>query len=352
MAFLLSQTTGNIKKSTSNLALHGITPNGTYFFCNLVYQKGVTNKVSILNLIDAYATTKDQDERLKLKSDIEKVCETKVEGIALLFSNSEETYGFVTGNRIKVAQQSDTQPLQLDAHGLFSDLKHKLKLNEYFVFILKEERDDALELIKHYSSNMDNIDAINYVNTKENPFEDMTWYLNTAYKHIINPILREQVKVAYDALQSLKQEEIKYQATVLILQLLHSQAGEKRQQLLTDYTKFASHLYGSKIPVLMAVGIGLLLLGITFLLLPILVPTIPLSLAATVSSIGLMIGTICAKEGKERFYSTKNKEKHSIANTLFHLKEHLNNIPPESLISQKINDPNADSNARPMKAPT
>ena len=92
-----------------NLAIHGITFNGTYFFCTLIYQKDLSErkKITIFNLIDAYANTEEHAERIKLKAQIQKACGEQVESIALLFSNSSERYGFVTGNKVKVARWRD-----------------------------------------------------------------------------------------------------------------------------------------------------------------------------------------------------------------------------------------------------
>lgn len=342
-----------------NLTIHGITPNGTYFFCNLVYQKDLTErkKISIFNLIDAYANTEDHTERVRLKSQIKEACGEQIEGIALLFSNSGGTYGFVTGNRVKVAQWRDKGPLELDDDELFSDPDHQLKLSfQYFVFILENEREYTPELIKHYiqgneeddSINTDVINAIKYINTHEKPLEDMNWYLKTACAEIQNPAVQQQVKAVYDALQLLSYDdrEIKYKATVLTLQLLHSQDNEKRRQLLTDYSELASNLYGSKMPTLMVVGISLFLLAASFLAVSILTsPVIPLSLIIIGSSLNMLTGLICVIVGKNEFYNDEAQQKRSTANTFFNLKENLNNIP-EDLIPRKIMDPVENSGER------
>lgn len=332
-----------------NLPLHGITPNGTYFFCNLVYQKDLNErkKITIFNLIDAYANTEDQAERVRLKYQIKEACGEQVEGIALLFSNSSETFGFVTGNRVQVARWQDAGPLELDADELFSDLEGNLKLSfGYFVFILENEADYSPELISQYiqgDENDDNINtevinAIKHVTILENSFEDMSLYLKTAYAAIQNPLIQEQVKAVYQALQllSYKEREIHYKATVLTLQLLHSQDIEKRKQLLTDYTKLASKLYGSQIPSLMLVGIGLFLLATSLLVFSILTTPAPLMIIGT--GFSMIMGLICAIEEGNEFYSDEAKQKRSTANTLFDLKKNLDNIS-EDLIPRKISVP-------------
>lgn len=342
-----------------NLAIHGITPNGTYFFCNLVYQKDLTErkKISIFNLIDAYANTEDHAKRVRLKSQIKEACGEQIEGIALLFSNSSGTYGFVTGNRVKVARWRDAGPLELDADELFSDSTRELRLSfQYYVFILENEEKYTPELIEQYFQgneidddiNTDVINAIKYINTLEKPLEDMSWYLKTAYAAIQDLALQQQVKSVYDALQLLSHDdEIKYKATVLTLQLLHPQDKEKRKQLLADYTKLASTLYGSKIPTQMIVGISLFLLGASFLTLSILTsPAIPLYLIILDSGFLMIGGLICGIVGKNEFFNDEAKQKRSTANTFFNLKENLNNIPDEDLIHRKINDPSNNSGVR------
>lgn len=337
-----------------NLALHGMTPNGTYFFCNLVYQKDLTErkKITIFHLIDAYAHAEEHAERVSLKSQIKEACGEQVEGIALLFSNASETYGFVTGNRVKVARWRDTGPLELDADELFSD-SHQLGFNFcYFVFILENERAYTPELIRQYvqgdeqndSINTDVINAIKCINTLEKRLEDMSRYLKTAYTAIQNAALQQHVKAVYDALQLLSDyddKEIKFKATALTLQLLHSQDNEKRKQLLADYSELASELYGSKIPTLMIVGISLFLLGASFLVIsvltsPVIIPSYFI-LMASGSSLTLLIGLICGIEGQEEFYSGEAKQKRCIANTFFNLKDNLNTIP-EDLIPRKMSD--------------
>jgi hypothetical protein len=384
MAFLLSQTIRDViirnstldqsaqdilreketgapaKNELVNHTIHGITPNGNYFFCTLVYKKEVLlaeyKENTILNLIDAYATTKDYDEQLKLKCEIHNACKEQIEGISLLFSDSEKTYGFVTGHRVKVVQEFEKEPLELDANGLFSNSGYK-NLNKYFIFILDHEGKDADEAIKGYLQgdktddpiNTEVIHAIKYIHTREKPLEDMRWYLSTACNEIQDAGIKTQVQAVYDNLQLLnndENEEIKYQATVLTLQLLHSQDKEKRKQLLADYTKLASDLYGSKIPALMVVGISLFVLGASLLAFSIITsPAIPVYLI--VGSFCTLGGLICAIAGKNNFYSNKNKEKRSTANTLFHLKEneHINNLS-EDLIPHEIKDPNKDSTER------
>ncbi len=342
-----------------NLAIHGITFNGTYFFCTLIYQKDLSErkKITIFNLIDAYANTEEHAERIKLKAQIQKACGEQVESIALLFSNSSETYGFVTGNRVKVARWRDKGPLELDADELFSDSERHLSLSfQYFVFILENEKKYTPELIKQYfqsnevddNINTDVINAIKCINILEKPLEDMSWYLKTAYAAIQDSALQQQVKSVYDAIQllSYNDREIKYKATVLTLQLLHSQDNEKRKQLLIDYTELATKLYGSKIPTLMIAGISIFLLAATFLTLCILTsPAIPLYLIIIDSTFSMLIGLITGIEGKNKFYSDEAKQKRSTANTFFNLKENLNNIP-DDLIPQKINDPNNYSGER------
>lgn len=332
----------------SNLPIHGITPNGTYFFCTLVYQKDLTErkKISIFNLIDAYANTEDHVERVRLKSQIKEACGAQIEGIALLFSNSSGTYGFVTGNRVKVARWRDEEPLELDADELFSDSERQLELSfQYFVFILESEEQYTFELIREYIQgdekndiiNTDVINAIKCINTHDQLHEDMSLYLKTACDVIENPAIRQQVKAVYDALQLLGYEDrdIKYKATVLTLQLLHSQDNEKRRQLLTDYTELASKLYGSKIPILMIGGICIFLLGASLLTLVLLTsPAIPL-LMIIGSSFNLLTGLICGIIGKNEFYSDKAQQKRSTANTFFNLKENLNNMP-EDLIPREL----------------
>ena len=335
-----------------NCPIHGITPNGTYFFCNLVYQKDLTEpkKNSILNLIDAYANTEDHAMRVRLKCQIKEACGEQTEGIALLFSNSSETYGFVTGNRVKVARWRDEGPLELDADELFSESNSQLRLSfQYFVFILENEGEYTPELIKQYVQgheddddiNTEVINAIKFIGIHEKPLEDMSRYLKTAYAAIQDSALQQQVKSVYDALQLLSHgdREIKYKATVLTLELLHSQDKEKRQQLLADYTKLASTLYGSKIPTQMIVGISLFLLGASFLTLSILIsPAIPLYLII-LNSLLMLGGLICGIIGKNKFFNDEAKQKRSRANTFFRLKENLNNIPNEDIIPRKINDP-------------
>lgn len=348
---------GNIApQELPNLAIHGVTCNGTYFFCNLVYQKNLSErkKITIFKLIEAYANTEEHAERVKLKAQIKESCGEQVEGIALLFSNAGGAYGFVTGNRIKVARWRDKGPLELDADELFFDSERKSKLNfQYYVFILENEEEYVPELINQYFQgneaddciNTDVINAIKHIHIPENPLEDMSWYLKTAYAAIQDSALQQQVKLVYDALQLLSYDDT-YKATVLTLQLLHSQDAEKRKQLLADYTKFASNLYGSKIPTLMIVGISLFLLGASFLILSILTaPAIPLYLIILNSSFLMIGGLICGIVGKNQFFNDEAKKKRSTANTLFNLKENLNNIS-EDLIPQKINDPSENSGER------
>ncbi|PJD95830.1 MAG: hypothetical protein CK426_06725 [Legionella sp.] len=341
----------NAPKELPNLSLHGITSNGTYFFCNLVYQKNLTErkKITLFNLIEAYATTEEHAERVKLKAQIKEACGEQVEGMSLLFSNARKTYGFVTGNRVKVARHSDKKLLELDADELFSDLKWPLF--QYSVFILDNEEECASELISEYMQgnecddkiNTDVINAIKRIKTGNNFHEDMNEYLKTAAAAIKNPVLQQQVKAVFDALQLLSYEdrEIKYEATVLTLQLLHSQNDEKRQQLLTDYTKLASTLYGSKIPTQMIAGMSLYLLGASLLTLGILTcPVIPLSVVVLSAAVLMIAGAIGVMvegiDGKNNFFDDKAQQRRSTANTFFNLKEHVNNTLDEDLIPQKL----------------
>lgn len=364
MAFIFSNTvrdvvrdrnlSRSIQDKTQHLAIHGITFNGTYFFCNLVYQKNLPERknISIFKLIEAYANTEEHAERVKLKAQIKEACGDQVEGIALLFSNAGGTYGFVTGKRVKVARWRDIGPLELDADELFSDPERQLNLSfKYRVFILEKEEEYVPELINQYIQdnekggciNTDVINAINYIGTSEKPLEDMSRYLHTAYVEIKDSVLRQQVKKVYDALQLLDDDrEIKYKVTVLTLQLLSSQDAEKRKQLLADYTKLASSLYGSKIPTKMIVGISLFLLGVSFLTFSILTAhDIPLCLIIINTGVLIIGGLICGIDGKNEFFNDEAKQKRNTAKTFFNLKENLNNIS-DDLIPQNIRDPSVN----------
>lgn len=158
------------------------------FFAILFIKKICLNekKIHIFNLIEAYANTQDHAEYIRIKSQIKDACGEEVEGIALLFSNSSGTYGFVTGDKVKIARQSDKKPLKLDADDFFSDSQWQSHLSsEYLVFILENDQGNTTELINQYLQgdidddiiDVDVINAINYIKFEEKPLDDMSSYL-------------------------------------------------------------------------------------------------------------------------------------------------------------------------------
>lgn len=238
--------------------------------------------------------------------------------------------------------------MELDKNGLFSDAKLKLRLSfQYFIFILKDESIYKPKYITEYiqgdefndTINTVVIDAIKYIKVHEKQYLDMDRYLKTAYAQIKNSDLKTHVKNVYEALQLLTNEhkEIKYEATVLTLQLLHCNDNKQRKQLLTEYTNLASKLHGSRIPKLMCVGICMFLLSATLLTIGLLTgPTLPVSLI--ILAVGVMLtGIITGIVGKNRFYSDEAKQKRTVANTFFALRDDFDNVS-ENLIHSKIND--------------
>ncbi len=328
----------------------GITPNGTYFFCNIIFQKDRTDRarrdrMSILSLIDAYAETQDPAEQVRLKNEIKAACGTQTEGIALLFLNSRGAYGFVTGSRVRVAAWGGLGPLDLDDNELFSVDHNGVPLH-YYSFVLTDETDRVSQAVADYVSG-DEIDdaidtgvinAIKPMMNRPASLEQMSRYLENAYAKIQNPILREPTKAVYDALRLLtSNEEMKFKATVLTLQLLHSGNDDKRKQLLRECTELASTLYGSKVPSLMLVGVGLFLLSASLLLVSILIiPVIPLYI---VTGFGVLTGLVSAIEGGREFYAKEPKQQRNTANTFFSLIKTVNHLPDnqdELLIPRKI----------------
>lgn len=326
-----------------NLSMHGITPNGTYFVCSLVYRDALSEleKKSVMALIDAYSITKAYPERIGLKSQIKRTCGEKVEGFALLFQNAGETFGFVTGSRVKIARRIDNGGLiNLDDTELLSCdgwEKSSSLLGSYLIFLLAKESKDAPRLIEDYMQgdktddviNTDVINAIKFAPVSRSPLYDMRKYLKAACAAIKNPQLYEQVTAVCNAIKNDPiPTDIQRKASVLIIQLLYHQDNEERERLFTEYAELASKLYGDKIPTLMMAGIIMCVIGVCLPILafPIFGANITSFLFLGLGAIQLVIGGISAMVGRADFYSDNAKEKRNTANSFFNLKEDIANI--------------------------
>lgn len=326
-----------------NQTLHGITPNGTYFFCSLVYKKDVTrhNEPHLLKLIDAYANTDDHIKHIRLKNEIRQTCGEDVEGIALLFSTTKENkqYGFVSGKRVQLAQWRGKGPIALDADELFSGSE----LNTRFhAFILENDSEDASEHITQYiqgdeqgdTINTDVINAIKYVTAgSATPETHLTLYLKTICSAIQNAELKQRVEDVYNALEALPLDycETRDKATALTVQLLHSQDNEARKQLLVEYDKLALDLYNSTTLKLMKVGIAMIILSIALLSLVIL-PASPIltTILGISSAWNLVTGLLCTKIGWDDYKHKNATAERDTANKFFKLTKNIKeNIPEE-----------------------
>ncbi len=351
----------NAPQELPNLAMHGMTSNGTYFFCNLAYKKDLLErkKMTLFTLIDEYAKTQDRAKKIQLKAQITEACGEQVEGISLLFSGTEGIYGFVTGQRLKVARLQDEALLALDADEMFAYLPDtsglRLRLGpNYLVFILENESTIISERIKQFikSNETDDeidtevINAIKYINRPEKPDEDINLYLKSVYSSIKDPALKSQALSIYNAIELLDHDKhLKYEMTALTLQLLHSKNAEEQQQLLSRYTQLTSTLYGSKQPTLIIIGVSAVLLGITLLVLALTLtpPLIPFYLMLVGSAMSILGGLICTLEGRKDFYNKEAKQRRSTAKTFFNLKESVDNLSGNPEIPQKISEIIAES---------
>lgn len=327
MSFIFTNTISDkVKGQTheqSSHSIHGMTPNGNYFFFNLVYNKtSPRSEISILKLlklIDTYAETIKHQERVDLKKQIIQAYSGQVDGIALLFSSASETYGFVTGSRVKVARFREESPLEIDADGLFSDSQCYPSLSfGHFVFIFENELEyDYSRLIKPYIQLEADVQAekipkgltaIKYINASQDTVRDLGLYLKNTYNNIQDSTFKHQVQLVESALQLLSISD-QLEATTLTLQLLHCQEKDKQKKLLAKYTQLAYQLYVSAVPIDMIVGSSLFLLIASFLLIN---PSLTLSF-----SLLLIPSFIIALIGGIDFFNDHNKNKRQAAHALF-----------------------------------
>lgn len=336
----------NASGEDPSLTIHGITPNGTYFLCTLVYKTQLSERkrMSLFALIDAYANTQDRMQRIQLKSRITKACGDQIEGMAFLFSKSNQSYGFVSGKRICIARVGDVEPYKLEDDELF--FAQDRQLCQFRTFILKNDNVDPTHSVREFlQSDEDDdvidtniINAIKYVRTLDRSSEDMQAYLNAISSAIQQTDLGRNLQLLNDLLASNAHRinhEMRDKINLLTVQLLCSKNQTERQQLLIEYASIASQLYGSKRPSQMIVGIGLFLIGIGVLLSSIAASAsiIPPLLMILMSFVPIILGYF-------EYYNTEAQIKRNMANSLFLFKEKLAPLPSNVSIPEKIIDTN------------
>jgi hypothetical protein len=332
-------------KELTNHTISGITSNGTYFLCTILYKTnpnlhgdGYSENMNkrrlpdIGTLIDQYANTQDKSLRLALQQEIHTKCGADAD-IALILNPNETASGFLIGSRLYIVSFAAKRPIQFDEAGVFAETEP----NSCFIFILAKgytstsaEVHNYIQQAQYYHLDdlLPNYNVINAIKHKidSDRCRDMKCYLKSACDALaLNPIIQHSITSLYAALNKCpsSQSEQICKIISLTLELLEVQDDIIRVRLLNEYHRFAMKLYLTNISwdrvlytTMILLGLGILISNLIFT-----VPHTLIMLSASNLIMAICLFAISSLLPEETRRLENQQQMRTLAGTLFSLKK-------------------------------